>query len=910
VPKPPRFAETLLRRVVSPEDGEALAGDLEEMMRDARHPRRWYLQQVLSILAARTRQGLRAHLSTDPRRLTMAFRQDLAYALRALLKEPLFAATSIVMLALGIGANVAMFALLNAVLLKPLPFADPDRLMLVQLLAPDREEPGVLHPMIWSYPKYGALRDGQRVFESTAVFGAGNWNLTGTSLPDRIGGEYVESSYFGVLGVTPLIGRTFSADETRAPGSAPLVILGHTFWRQRFAGDASIIGRTIGLNGTPHTVVGILPRGFRGLTGQADVWVPITTLNADDLGNPFDHSYDVVARLRTGVSAGQADSAVGIIGAEIDARFRGPGGVPQQPNARQGSWSATAVPLDGQRVAPIVRRSILLMLGAVGSVLLIVCINLANLMLFRTLSRQREVAIRLALGASRLRIVRQLMTESCLLAVFGAAAGVGIAYLAIHVGAALMPPDIRLVLSPSAPVTGAQTVGLMRVGFGLVGLDISTLVFTVVIAVGASMVFGLGPAWSGSRRDLSVAIKARSAASSQGTRRFALRNLLVVAEIALALVLLTAGGLMVKSVARLQSTPLGFRSDALLTFRVPLAAPRYNSRTATDLLQRLMMALAERPDVEAIAFGSCAPISGGCNRTLMTFPDRPTPARGAENRVEVLWASPEYFETLGIRLVRGRGISDRDRAGQPKVVVINETAARTYWGAEDPIGTRIAVGQGGFGDGAEVVGIVQDVKYGSVDLAVLPGVYLPQLQSVRSGGLIFVRSRTHPSTLVTAVRAELGVLDPDLPLVNIMMMDERFGEATWRTRVSAWLLGGFAVLALALAALGLYGVISQGVEQRRREIGVRMAVGADRAHILRLVIGRVFVIALSGIALGLVCAVPAMRILRALLYQVRPTDPLVFSGLALLLLAVALLAGYIPARRATRVDPLTTLRAE
>jgi putative ABC transport system permease protein len=907
VPKPPRFAETLLRCFVSPEDAEALTGDLEEMMVEARHPRRWYLQQVLSIVAARTRQRFHAHLSADPRRLTMAFRQDVAYAFRSLRKEPLFAVTSIVLLALGIGANVAMFSLLNAVLLKPLPFADPDRLMLVQLLAPDREAPGVLRPMIWSYPKYGVFRDGQRVFESTAVYGAGNWNLTGTSLPDRIGGEYVEPTYFGVLGVTPLVGRTFSADDARAPGSTPLVVLGHTFWRQRFASDASIVGRTIGLNGIPHTVVGILPRGFRGLTGQADVWVPITTLNAEDLGNPFDHSYDVVARRRTGVAAGQADSAVRILGAEIDARFR----APQMARASQGNWSATAVSLDDQRVAPIVRRSILLMLGAVGSVLLIVCINLANLMLFRTLSRQREVAIRLALGASRIRIVRQLMTESCLLAVVGAAAGIGIAYLAIHVGAAGMPPDIRLMVSPSASLAGAQTVGLMRVGFGLVGLDISTLVFTVVIAVGASILFGLGPAWSGSRRDLSMAIKARSAASSsQATRRFALRNLLVVAEIALALVVLTAGGLMVKSVARLQSTPLGFRPDALLSFRVPLAAPRYNSRTATDLLQRLMTALAARPDVEAVAFGSCAPISGGCNRTTITFPDRPALSRGADNVVEVLWASPKYFDTLGIRLVGGRGFSDRDRPGQPKVVVINETAARTYWGAEDPIGKRIAVGQGGFGDGAEVVGIVQDVKYGSVDIAVLPGVYLPQLQSIRSGGLIFVRSRTRPATLVAAVRSELGKLDPDLPLVSIMMMDERFGEATWRTRISAWLLGGFAALALALSALGLYGVISQGVEQRRREIGVRMAVGADRAHILRLIIGRVLVIALSGLALGLVCAVPAMRILTALLYQVRPTDPLIFSGLALLLLAVALLAGYIPARRATRVDPLATLRAE
>jgi predicted permease len=449
----------------------------------------------------------------------------------------------------------------------------------------------------------------------------------------------------------------------------------------------------------------------------------------------------------------------------------------------------------------------------------------------------------------------------------------------------------------------------MRVGFGLVGLDATTVIFSVLVAVGASVLFGLGPALSGSRRDLTVAMKVGSASVAGGSR-FAIRNLLVVAEIALALVLLTAGGLMVKSVTRLQSTPLGFRSESLLTFRVPLAAPRYNPRTATDVLQRLMAALRRRGDIQAVAFGSCAPISGGCNRTSIKFPDRPTPASGTDNSVEVLWASPEYFDTLGIPIVRGRGISERDRPGQPKVVVINETAARTYWGAEDPIGKRVAIGQGGFNDGAEVVGIARDVRYGGVDVAALPAVYVPQLQSIRSGGVIFVRSHTHASTLVAAVRAELAGIDPDLPLVNVMMMDERFEEATWRTRISAWLLGAFSVFALALAALGLYGVIAQGVEQRRREIGVRIAVGAGRAEIMRLIIGRVIVIALTGIALGIVCAVPAMRILTALLYQVRATDPGIFSALSLVLLCVALVAGYVPARRATRVDPLITLRAE
>ena len=902
--RPPRFAETLLRWSLPPDDAETVAGDLEEMMWQASHPRVWYVRQVLSILTARVLGRLRGLSSADEKRSTMTFRHDFGYAVRSLRQAPVFAATSIVMLALGIGANAAMFALLNAVLLRPLPFADPDRLMLVQLLAPDRDAPGTLHPMIWSYPKYGVLRDAQRIFESTAVFGAGNWNLTGTSLPDRVSGEYVESTYFGVLGVTPQIGRTFSVDETRAPGSAPLVVLGQTFWRQRFAGDATIVGKTIGLNGIPHTVLGVLPQGFRGLTGQADIWVPITTLSAADLGEPFDHSYDVVARRRADVAAAQADSAVRVIGATIDTRFGDP---------RQGPWSATAVSLDERRVDPIVRRSILLMLAAIASVLLIVCINLANLMLFRTWSRQRDVAIRLALGASRVRIVREGMAESCLLALAGGLAGIAVAWLIVHVGASVMPADIRVILSPPASgarATDAQTAGLMRVGFGLVGLDTSTVIFSVLVALGASILFGLGPAWIGTRRDLSAAMKVGSPGSAAGGTRFAMRNLLVVAEIALALVLLTAGGLMVKSVARLQSTPLGFRSESLLTFRVPLAAPRYNARTATDVLQRVMAALRRRGDVEAVAFGSCVPISGGCNRTSIRFPDRPAPAPGTDNSVEVLWGSPEYFDALGIQIVRGRGISDRDRPGQPKVVVINETAARMYWGGEDPIGKRVAIGQGGFNDGAEVVGVARDVRYGGVDVAALPAVYVPQLQSIRSGGVIFVRSRTRTMTLVAAVRAELAGIDPDLPVVNITMMDERFEEATWRTRISAWLLGAFSVFSLVLAALGLYGVMAQGVEQRRREIGVRIAVGAGRAEIMRLMIGRVIVIAMSGIVLGVACAIPAMRILTALLYQVRPTDPVVFSALSLLLLCVALLAGYVPARRATQVDPLITLRAE
>jgi predicted permease len=379
---------------------------------------------------------------------------------------------------------------------------------------------------------------------------------------------------------------------------------------------------------------------------------------------------------------------------------------------------------------------------------------------------------------------------------------------------------------------------------------------------------------------------------------------------ALALVLLTAGGLMLKSVVRLQATELGFSPDRLLTLRVTLPSPQYVQPRAAQFLDQLLARLSSREDLESVAFGSCAPVSGMCNRTTAVFPDRPPAAPGTNPEVSVFWASPRYFDTLGIRLIRGRGFTDRDRTGQPKVVVVSETAARAFWGGEDPLGKRIGVGQGGFRDGAEVVGVAADVRYGAVETTVTPGVYLPLLQSPRSGGIIFVRSGTPAASLVAALRRDVQALDPDLPVTDVKMMEERFGEATWRTRTGAWLLGVFATLALLLSALGLYALMSQGLEQRRREIGVRMALGAARADIMRLVMRRVVVIAAAGVVAGLLLAIPSMRLLSALLYQVRPDDPSVFALLALALLLVSVLAGYLPARRASRVDPLKTLRAE
>ena len=900
-PSPPRLAQTLLRWTLPSDDFEVISGDLDEAL-DAMPSSRsgaarfWYWRQVASIVGSRLRTATFGAGDPQPTRVMMAFRQDLAYALRSLRKQPGFAAMAVLMLAVGIGANVAIFALVNAVLLKPMPFPDPTRLMIVHMLAPDRQTPGVSSQVVWSYPKYRAFRENQKVFESTALFSSWSWNLTGSESPERVVGELIESSYFQVLGVEAQAGRTFSADETRAPGSAPLAVLGYGFWMRRFGGDRNLFGRTVGLNGVPHTIVGVLPPGFRGLTGVSDVWVPLMTLPASDLDEAWNHSYTLVARRRGDVAPEQAQAAVTVLGEQIDAQYR-------DPERGGAHWGAIAVALNDQRSDPLTRQSMLLMLSAVASVLLIVCLNLANLMLVRSLGRQREVAIRLALGATRLRIVRQLMTENLLLAVLGAALGLAVAYGVITAGARLMP-DLRMVLPRGS-------AGLTRVGLGMLGLDGSTLIFTVLISTGSAVLFGLGPAWGAARRDLGTTMKAGGSGSvAGGTHGLALRSLLIVGEMALALVLLSAGGLMIKSVARLQAAELGFRPDSLMTFRATLPSPQYDRPHAMQFFDQLLGRLTSRAGIESVAYGSCAPLSGGCNGTLARFPDRPPAARGSEPFVGVTWASPRYFETLGIRLVRGRVFSDRDRIGQPKVVVVNETAARAFWSGQDPIGKRIGVGQGGFQDGAEVVGVVADVRYGAVERSVTPDVYLPILQSPRSMGFIFIRSGMSAASLVPGLRQEVRALDPDLPLVDIKTMNERFGDATWRTRASAWLLGVFAMLALVLAALGLYGVMSQGVEQRRREIGVRMALGAGRRDIMKLIIGRVVAIATAGIVLGIALAVPSMRLLIALLYQVRPDDPQVLAVLSLALLGVAVLAGYLPARRATRVDPLTTLRSE
>jgi putative ABC transport system permease protein len=899
--RPPRAAAWLLRAILPADGAEPILGDLEELLLlraprvGVRRARLWYWQQAIGLLASRPAwQPMRRQMPVRRTTAMAALVQDVSYAFRALSKQIGFTATAVLTLALGIGANLAIFSLVYAVLIRPLPFRDPGELMLVQMLSPDPGAPGTLHPTFWSYPKYVVLRDQQQVFSGTALFASRDWSLTNTTTPERVQGEVAEASYFRLLGVEPRLGRLFGSDESRMPGP-PVAVLSEGLWQRRFGGDPNVLGRTIRLDGQPFTIIGVAPAGFRGLLGQADVWRPITTDDPGDLSGAFSHSYHQVARRKPGITVEAAAAATRVLGARVNEAYPDTG--------EQLPWSARAVAIDDERIDPLLRRSVFVLLGAVALVLLIGCVNLANLTLARGVARRREVGIRLALGASRLRIARQFLTETLVLSLAGTAVGVLVAFGAVRLASTWMP-DVRNILR------GPQA-GLTRIGVSMLGVDETMVAVAVGLALLTALLVGLGPAWQAARGDLTTAVRAGSAGSiSPGFRGLTFRNALVVGEIALALVMLVSAGLMLKSTARLSATDLGFRPDRLLTFRVALTSEAYTPDRRTQFVEQLLARLKARPEIEGAAYSFCAPIQGGCNGTTAKLLDRPPAPRGAEPMVGVNWASSDYLSTLGVRLVRGRWFTDQDRAGQPKVVVVNETAARRFWNDADPIGKRISLGQGGFRDGAEIVGVVGDVRYSRVEIVPGPETYIPVLQSPRPFGVFFIRSRVASATLLPVVREQLAALDSDLPMIDVKTMDERYGEATWRTWTIGTLLTLFAALAVVLALVGIFGVLAQGVAQRTREIGVRMALGAERRDILRLVLGRASLMAAVGVAAGLVASYFAMRLLTTLLYEVRPDDPTVLVALSALLFAVALAASYVPAHRATRVDPLETLRAE
>ena len=820
-------------------------------------------------------------------------RQDIRFALRTFRRTLPFTIVAVLTLAIGIGANTAIFSAVDAMLLRPLPWREPERLMKVSLVVPPRGGNPVRDDMVWSYPKFTTFRDAQTVFESVSLWTDMQGTVTTGGEAERVYYEFTDSKYLPTLGVAPAFGRNFSADEDRAAGGPRVALLSHAIWTRRFSSDSAVLGRTLDVGGDPFTIVGVMPEGFRGMSGRAEFWVPILSQSADNVNQPWSHSFYQVARLKPGVSAEQAKAEVTRLGPVVDRAF-------PHPEIQTQTWGAVARELDATRVDPMIRRSLLILLGAVGLVLLIACANVANLFLVRAAGRRREIAVRLAMGASRGRLVRQLLTESILLSLAGGLASIAIAWWGVKLLSAFQP---------DALVRAQQITGLGAVSFGSIQLDGTALAFAAGLTLATALLFGVVPAIQATRPSLTETLKEGSdRPNGRRLRAFSTRNVLVVAEIAIALVLLAGAGLMLRSLANLLAVRSGVDPDRVLTVRMtpPLGYGRDSLPGYYELMVERITAL---PGVTGAALSDCVPVGGTCNGTVVWLHDRPKAAQGTEPEVGVHWMTPEWPSVMRVPLRSGRLFTDADRLGAPKAVVVNETAARRIWPGEDPIGKPLSVGQGGFWpDTAYVVGVIGDVRYDGLTAPQTADVYLPYSQSPRARLTLFVRTAGEPTAMVPAIRRAMAEIAPGVPLFDVRTMDARVADAMAYARFSTTLLALFAIVALALATMGTYGVISFAVAQRTREIGIRVAIGATRSHVMRLVVGQAVLLVIIGAAVGTFAALAGTRVLSALLYDVAPSDPVTFATIVGLLTVSVIAASWIPARRAASVPPTDALR--
>jgi putative ABC transport system permease protein len=793
---------------------------------------------------------------------------NLRYAIRVLLKSPGFSLVAVVTLALGIGVNTAMFTLVNSVLLRPLPYRDPGRLAAIdQTYTMDGREAF----RAWSYPRFEDFRRLNSSFESVAAFAAVNVSLTGTADPEQVKTECVSSAYFHVLGADAAKGRTFSADEDRTPQA--VAVISDKLSR-------SVMGQTIRLNEIPFTVIGVLPRDFRGVSGDADIWVPMAMApaiydNPKRLTNARSYWHQVIGRLRDQVSFAQANAASRALDPEIQKAHPAPGRMQEQTQV--GS-------LLEAKIDPALRRSLLVLSGAVGFVLLVACASLATLLLGRSMARQRETAIRIALGATRSMLIRQFLTESVVLALTGAVAGLAIAHWGVDLAASLKPGLARGFWSSYARAVDRDAARL----------DLWVVAFTVGISMLTAVLFGLAPAFKASRVNVSQHL--------HNLRRISLRNALIVAEVALALALLAGAGMMIGSLGNLLHTPVGFAPDRLATAHIDLPARRYKPGQVMQFEERLLAAI---PGQAALA--NSLPLTGQSEATALGI-EHAEPAQNTGVHV----VSPGYFAVMRIPLRQGRWLTAADRAQSPNVVLINETAARTLFPGENPIGRHINLASdwGPPGELKEIVGVVGDVKYESMESPVGVDVYASYLQYPYELMFIAVRTPGDPAGAFGEIRLAVTSLDRDLPVTGVMPMQDRFDAAASRLRFVAELLGVFAGLAVLLAALGIYGVVSYSVAARTREIGIRMALGARAATVLRSIAVDGLILAVAGVAIGWPLALWSTRALASMLYEVKSGDPRILAAVSTLLVLITLAASYLPARRAARVDPMIALRHE
>jgi putative ABC transport system permease protein len=810
--------------------------------------------------------------------------QDLRYGARMSLKKPAFTLAAILTLALGIGANTAIFTVINAALLRPLPYPDAEQLVVVATTM--RRD--TVEVRSASYPDFVDWRDQNSVFERIAAQASPSFTLTGGAEPERVNGELVSADYFPLLRARAAFGRTFLPEEDRAPDTHRVALVGYGLWQRRFGGNPALLGQTIQVNDGNYTVVGIMPEGFRGVSDGAEVWLPMMMVSsvrpAGTLQRREQRWLSTVARLKPGVTLAQAQAEMDAIMGRLEQAY---------PNTNR-NRGARVTPLDEQFFGGL-QLTLWILLGAVGCVLLVACANVANLQLQRAAGRASEMAVRLALGATPRRLVRQLLTESLLLGLIGGALGILIALWSV---------DFLVKLSP---VTFPSFVKL--------SIDGRVLGFSLLISGLTGALSGLAPALQAARPALSETLKAGGRNASGGLGRNRLLGSMVVSEIALALTLLIGAGLMIRSLQRMQAVDPGFDSERLLTMRVSLPLPRYPREQIIAFSQRLRERLQALPGAQSVALASDLPLSGSTSAGPIELEGRHEAPAGGEFRMYRHRVTPGFFSTLGIPLIKGRDFTADDHAQAPGVVIISEAMARRYWPNEDPIGKRLREDNRGTSTPAswlEIVGVVGEVKYRGLpqNPNADPDVYFPLPQSPIGNLFLAARSSVDPNSLVAAVRGVLRELDPDLPVYEVTTMTESVANQTTRSRFSAWLLSVFGALALALAAVGIYSVMAYAVEQRSREIGIRMAMGARAADVLKMVVGQGMRLALLGVALGLGAALALTQLMKRLLFGVAAADPLTYGVIALLLTLVALLACWIPARRAAKVDPIITLRYE
>jgi len=817
--------------------------------------------------------------------------QDIRYALRAFAKNPGFTLAAVLSLAIGIGANTSIFSVANALLLRPLPYKDANRLVILW-----NRSPGLNITEDWFSPaQYLDIKNGHHGFEQVAIAIGGNYNLTGEREPERVGVTRVSSNLLPMLGVSAERGRLFVPGED-SPGAAATAVLTDGMWARRYGRDPEMIGKSITINGQPYEVVGILPQRFAlprevlpllDGTEQADIFLPLPLApNAAQIRTNED--YNLVGKLKPGVSVVEAQAEMDTITARLRRDY--PENYP--PN---GGLTFSIVPLLEQVVGNV-RPALLVLLGSVGLVLLIACANVANLQLSRAVARQQEIAVRTALGASRWRIIRQLLTESVLLALGGGALGILMCLWSMQ----------------WMHVLGTKSIPRLQD----VGIDSRVLLFTVLLSVCSGILFGLAPALRVSRLDLSATLKEASRGSAGTSAVWGhgnnVRRLLVVSELALSVVLLIGAGLLIRSFVRLQNVSPGFNAENVLTFDLTMTGRKYGDKQAIlNTYRQLWDRLEHVPGVSASGGVTSLPLSQAYAWTPITVEGR-TPLPGekflnADERV----VGGHYFEAMGIPLRRGRFFNEQDDAGKPRVVLVDEYLAEQVWPGQDPIGKRIHIVELKSDDPWQtVVGVVGGVKQDTLDSDPRIAFYLPQTQYPTRAMTVALRSGHDPSGVLSAVKNELRKLDADLPMYYIRTMQQRVDESLARRRFSMLLLAVFAGVALALATIGIYGVMAYLVNQGTREIGIRVALGATRRNIVSLVVRQGMALALSGVAIGLAGAFMLTRLIRSLLFGVEATDPVTFVGIALLLGLVALLASYIPARRASRVDPLVALRYE